>query len=188
MKSLRNNFLIHKNFLTATTINLFYCCDKLIILMNIWMIGKNLMKHRSLKKKIFAVTEIWKILSMRMMHMQKEFVFKIKKLREHHGLYVQSDTLFLADVFENFRSMCLEIYELDLAKFLSRPGLEWQEAFKNTKVKLDINMLLIAEKVLEEEFITVVIYRYEKVNNKYMKDYHKNKEPLYIQYWDVNNL
>ena len=49
--------------------------------------------------------------------------FEIKNLREYHGVYVQSDTLLLADVFENFRNMCLEIYEPDPAKFLSAPGL-----------------------------------------------------------------
>ena len=52
--------------------------------------------------------------------------FEIKNLGEYHDLYVQSDTLMLADVFENFRNMCLKIYKLDLAKFLSAPGLAWQ--------------------------------------------------------------
>ena len=65
-------------------------------------------------------------------------------------MYVQSDTLLLADVFENFRNMCLEIYKLDPAKFLSAPGLAWQAALKKTKVKLDlltdIDMLLMVEK------------------------------------------
>ena len=49
--------------------------------------------------------------------------FEIKKLGEYHDLYVQSNTLLLADVFDNFQSMCYEIYELDPAKFLSAPGL-----------------------------------------------------------------
>ena len=48
-------------------------------------------------------------------------------------------TLLLADVFENFRNMCLKIYVLDPAKFLSAPGLAWQAALKKTKVKLDIS-------------------------------------------------
>ena len=65
-------------------------------------------------------------------------------------MYVQSDTLLLADVFENFRNMCLEIYKLDPAKFLSAPGLALQGALKKTKVKLDlltdIDMLLMVEK------------------------------------------
>ena len=51
--------------------------------------------------------------------------FEIKSLGEYHALYVQSDMLLLADVFENFRNMCLKIYELDPAKFFSAPGLAW---------------------------------------------------------------
>ena len=49
--------------------------------------------------------------------------FEIKDLGDYHDLYFQSDTLLLADVFENFRNMCLKIYEFDPAKFLSAPGL-----------------------------------------------------------------
>ena len=49
--------------------------------------------------------------------------FEIKNVGECHDLYVQSDTLSLADVFENFTNMCLKIYELDPEKFLSAPGL-----------------------------------------------------------------
>ena len=64
--------------------------------------------------------------------------FEIKNVGEFHDLYVQSDTLLLADVFENFRNICLEIYELDQAKFLSAPGLTWQATLKKTKVKLDL--------------------------------------------------
>ena len=69
-----------------------------------------------------------------------------KRVREYHDLYLQSNTLLLADVFENFKIMSVKIYELDPAKFLSAPGLAWQTALKKTKVKLDlltdINMFL----------------------------------------------
>ena len=51
--------------------------------------------------------------------------FEIKSLGEYHDLYVQSNTLLLADVFENFKNMCLKIYELDPTKFLSTTGLAW---------------------------------------------------------------
>ena len=65
-------------------------------------------------------------------------------------MYVQSDTLLLADVFENFRNKCIEIYELEPAHFLSGPGLAWQACLKKARVKLelstDIDMLLIVEK------------------------------------------
>ena len=117
--------------------------------------------------------------------------FEIKNLGEYHDLYVQSDTLLIADVFQNFRNMCLEVYEFDPAKFLSAPGLAWQAGLKNTKVKLDLltdlDMLIMVEKGIGER-ICHSVYRYTKANNKYMKDYDKNKELSYIQYWDVNNL
>ena len=58
------------------------------------------------------------------------------KLGEYHDLSVQNYTLLLADVFENFPNMCLEIYELDSAKFLSAPGWAWQAALKKTKSKI----------------------------------------------------
>ena len=81
--------------------------------------------------------------------------FGIKNLGEHHDLYIQSDTLLLADVFGNFRNMCLEIYELNPAKFLSAPGLAWQAALKKAKVKLDlltdIDMLLTVGKGIRGE-------------------------------------
>ena len=63
--------------------------------------------------------------------------FEIKFLRKY-DLYVQSDRLLLADVFENFRNMGINIYKLDPAKFLSASGLAWQAALKKTKVKLDL--------------------------------------------------
>ena len=55
-----------------------------------------------------------------------------KNLGVYHDLYVPSDTLLLADVFENFRNKCIEIYELDPAYFLSAPGLAWQSCLKKT--------------------------------------------------------
>ena len=75
----------------------------------------------------------------------------------------------LVDVFENFQK-CLEIYELDPAKFLSTPGLAWQVALKKTKVKLDlltdIDRLIMVEKSIRGG-ICHSIYRYAKVNNKF---------------------
>ena len=73
---------------------------------------------------------------MQIMYTQKEF--EIKSLGEYPDLYVQNDKIFLADVFENFRNMCLEIYDLDPEKFLPALELTWQVALKKTKVKLDL--------------------------------------------------
>ena len=74
---------------------------------------------------------------------------KLNNLGDYHDLYVQSDTLLLADVFENFRDMCLKEYELDLAHFLLLPGLAWRACLKKTNVELelltDYDMLLMVE-------------------------------------------
>ena len=117
--------------------------------------------------------------------------FEIKRLGEYHVLYLKSNTLLLADVFENFRKMCLNIYHLDSVKFLSAPGSAWQAALKKAEVKLelltDIDMLLMAEKGIREG-ICHAIHRYSKANNKHIKDYDKNKESSYIKHWDINNL
>ena len=74
-------------------------------------------------------------------------IFKLKNLGEYHDLYVQSNTLLLADVFENFRKTYLKVYELDPAHFLLLPGLAWQASLKKTNIKLE---LLTAYDMLEE--------------------------------------
>ena len=103
--------------------------------------------------------------------------FKLKTLGEYHDLYVQSDTLLLADVFENFRN--------------SLPGLAWQACLKKTNVKsellTDYDMLLMVEEGIRGG-ICHSIHRHAKANNKYMENYDENKESSYIQYLDANNL
>ena len=117
--------------------------------------------------------------------------FNINNLGEYHDLYVRSDTLLLADIFENFRKSCLKNYELDPAHFVSLPGLAWQACLKKTNVELelltDYDMLLMVEEGIRGG-ICHAIQRYAKANNKYMKDYDKKKKPSYIQYLDANNL
>ena len=70
-------------------------------------------------------------------------------MSDYHDLYVQTDTLLLADVFEKFRDKCIEIYGLDPSYFLSATGLAWQACLKKTEVKLelltDYQMLLMIE-------------------------------------------
>ena len=117
--------------------------------------------------------------------------FKLKNLGEYHDSYVQSNTLLLADVFENFRKMCLKVYELDPAHFLSLPGLAWQACLKKTNIKsellTDYDMLLKVEEGIRGG-ICHPIDRHAKANNKYMENYDENKESSYIQYLDASNL
>ena len=118
-------------------------------------------------------------------------VFKLENLGDYYDLYVQSDTLLLADVFNNFRDMYLKEYELDPAHFLSLPGLAWQACLKKTNIELelltDYDMLLMVEEGIRGG-ICHSIHRYAKANSKYMKNYNDNKESSYIQYLDANNL
>ena len=83
------------------------------------------------------------------------------------------------------------VYELDPAHFLSLPGLAWQACLKKTNIKLelltDYGMLLMVEEGIKGG-ICHAIHRHARANNKYMKNYDKNKESSYIQYLDTNNL
>ena len=106
-------------------------------------------------------------------------------------MYVQSDTALLADIFENFRDKCIEIYQLDPAHFLTAPGLAWNACLKKTEVELELltdnDMLNVFEKGIRGG-ICQATYRYAKANNKYMKNYDKNKEPSFLIYDHANSL
>ena len=97
----------------------------------------------------------------------------------------------LANVFENFRNKCIEVYETDLAHFMSAHGLAWQACLKRDRSKLelltDIDMLLMIEKGIRGGIVHA-IHRYAKTNNKYMNNYNKDIESLYLMYLDTNNL
>ena len=105
--------------------------------------------------------------------------FKSENLGDCHDLYVQSYTLLLADVFENFRDMCIKEYELDPAHFLSLSGLAWQACLKKTNIELelltDYDMLLMIEEGIRGG-ICHSIHRYAKADNKYMKNFNNNEE------------
>ena len=115
----------------------------------------------------------------------------MKTFREYHDLYLLSDTLFLMDVFENFRDTCMKNYGLDPANYYTSPGLSWDAMLKFTKVKLELltdnNMLLMFEKGIRGG-VSQISKRYSKANNQYMKEYDQNLPTKYIVYLDANNL
>ena len=125
--------------------------------------------------------------------MQKKVwdTFNIQNLGEYYDLYVHSDTLQLANVFEKFREKCIEIYQLDPAHFVSAPGLAWQACLKKTEIKLelstDINMLLMFEGGIRGSMCQSII-KYACTNNKYIKNYNKKILSSYLMYLDANNL
>ena len=118
-------------------------------------------------------------------HAQKVFEeFKLKNRGDYHDLRVQSDTLLVADVFENFRKKCIEIYELDPAHFLSALGLAWQPCLKKTGVELE----LLTDIDCIRGGICHAIHRYAKSNDKYMKNNYKNIISSYLMHLDAKNL
>ena len=119
-------------------------------------------------------------------------VFEMKTLQDYHDLYNVTDVLLLADVFENFRNVCLNNYKLDPAHYFTAPGLAWDACLKMTGVNLellkDVDMLLMVEKGIRGG-ISMISNRYGKANNKYMGNEFNISEPSkYIQYLDANNL
>ena len=125
-------------------------------------------------------------------HAQKVWdAFKIRNLGEYHDLYLKTDILFLADVFENFRKTCLHHYRLDPSHYMSSPGLSWDAILKMTKINLDlisdIDMQLFIEKGLRGG-ISYISHRHGKANNKYMRSYNPQEENSYLMYLDANNL
>ena len=131
MKSKRNDFFMLTNFLTTTKISLFYYCEKVFVLEYIDDWEKFNKTSLPEKEDCYSHLNMKDITDADYAHAKRVCKdFEIKNLGKYHDLYVQSDTLLLANVFENFRNMCLEIYELDPAKFLLAPGLAWQAALK----------------------------------------------------------
>ena len=89
--------------------------------MNTWIAGKDLMKHHyQIKKSFYSELNLEHITDEDYAHYKNVFKeFELKNIGDYHDLYFQCNTLLLADVLENFRNKCIEIYELDPAYFLS---------------------------------------------------------------------
>ena len=114
-------------------------------------------------------------------------------MKDYHDLYLESDALLLANVFETFKNICLEKYNLDPVSYYTAPGLAWDAALKKTKVQLELlsdhTMLDMFEKRGIRGGVSSIMTRYGKANNKYMGKDCDSKEPSkYLQYPDANNL
>ena len=123
-------------------------------------------------------------------HAQKVWdVFHCNTFGEYHDLYLKKDVLLLADVFENFRNVCLTTYELDPTHYYTAPGLSWDAMLKHTQVQLelidDIDMYQMVEKGIRGG-ISVITHKYAKANNPYVPGYDASKPSNYQMYFDAN--
>ena len=117
--------------------------------------------------------------------------FNCQTLGDYHDLYLKSDVLLLADVFQTFRKTCMEAYKLDPLHYYTAPGLSWDALLKYTKIDLelltDMDMHLFIEKGMRGG-ISMVSKRHAKANNPYTADYDSKITNNYIMYYDANNL
>ena len=117
--------------------------------------------------------------------------FNCKNLKDYHDVYLSSDVLLLANVFENFRGTALSTYKLDPPHYLTLPGYSWDALLKSTEVSLELitepDMYLFIEKGLRGG-ISMVSHRHAIANNQYMQNFDPSQPDSYLLYLDSNNL
>jgi hypothetical protein len=117
--------------------------------------------------------------------------FNMTTMGDYHDLYLKTDVILLADVYENFRNVCLSAYGLDPLHYLTSPALAWDACLKMTGVNLELitdpDMYLMIEKGIRGG-ISTIPHRFSRANNPYLEDYDPTLPTTYIIYLDANNL
>ena len=117
--------------------------------------------------------------------------FKCRNLKDYMELYVKTDTVLLCGIFEHFRQLCLNYYELDPCHYVSLPGFTWDAMLKMTDVRLELISDIDKYTFLEQNIrggVCTINHRYFKANNKYLDDFDPNEKASFIHYVDANNL
>ena len=118
-------------------------------------------------------------------------ITKCKSIGDLCEFYVQTDTLLLACVMENFRDLCLKYYKLDPLHYVSLPGLTFDACLRFTGVQLelltDVDKYLFFEKGIRGG-ISVISHRFAQANNEHLKSFDENKKSSYIGFFDCNGL
>ena len=118
-------------------------------------------------------------------------VFECKTMMDYHNLYLITDVLLLADIWDNFREVCYKVYKLDCEYYYTAPGLSYDAMLKCTKIEIELLTDLDKFEFFEKGIrggLSQISKRHAIGNNKYMKTYDKEKEDSYILYLDANAL
>jgi hypothetical protein len=139
----------------------------------------NSLKRQEISEKDYAFAQgIWRD-------------FKCRTLSDYMIHYLKTDTLLLADVFEYFRSMCLQGYELDPVYYVSAPHLSFDAMLKMTKIELELLTDVEMYNFLDHNIrggICVVSNRHITANNYYLPSFDPEKPISYLLYLDANSL
>ena len=117
--------------------------------------------------------------------------FDCKTMMDYHNLYLVTDVLLLADIWENFREVCYTKYKLDCEYYYTAPSLSFDAMLKLTGVQLELLTNLKMFEFVESGIrggISQISHRHAIANNKYLQNYDESKEDSYIVYLDANNL
>ena len=117
--------------------------------------------------------------------------FSMRTFGDYHDLYLKTDVVLLADVFEFFRTTCLSFYRIDPCHYISAPGVSWDAMLRMTQVEIELltdpDMYCFIEKGVRGG-VSVISHRFARANNSYLENYDSKKNSSYIISWDMNNL
>ena len=111
--------------------------------------------------------------------------FKCKTLGDYSDIYLKTDVLLLADVFETFRDVTIKTHKLDPCHYYTLPSLSWDAMLRFTGVELellqDYEQILMVENGIRGG-ICQVSHRYLEANNKYLTNFDPNQKPTFISF------